>query len=170
MGAPPEPLPKLARALWLQQALREAQDDLEVTQRVLEEAKQRLHEVEDGIATMQTKYRECIAKKEELELKCEQCEQRLSRADKVGSRRGQGGPAGCEGLGGRRGGMYPFPSPWPGPPQPTPRGRLCSSSTGCRMRRCAGRRLWRTWSICLATSPGTCWWLLALWPTWAPSR
>ncbi|XP_022353638.1 dynein heavy chain 1, axonemal [Enhydra lutris kenyoni] len=65
------------------QALREAQDDLEVTQRVLEEAKQRLHEVEDGIATMQTKYRECIAKKEELELKCEQCEQRLGRADKL---------------------------------------------------------------------------------------
>ncbi|XP_032177365.1 dynein heavy chain 1, axonemal isoform X1 [Mustela erminea] len=65
------------------QALREAQDDLDVTQRVLEEAKQRLHEVEDGIATMQTKYRECIAKKEELELKCEQCEQRLGRADKL---------------------------------------------------------------------------------------
>ncbi|KAM7230116.1 hypothetical protein CapIbe_018833 [Capra ibex] len=65
------------------QALREAQDDLEVTQRILEEAKQRLHEVEDGIATMQAKYRECIAKKEELELKCEQCEQRLGRADKL---------------------------------------------------------------------------------------
>uniref|UniRef100_A0A8C4M1C9 Dynein axonemal heavy chain 1 n=1 Tax=Equus asinus TaxID=9793 RepID=A0A8C4M1C9_EQUAS len=65
------------------QALREAQDDLEVTQRILEEAKQRLREVEDGIAMMQTKYRECIAKKEELELKCEQCEQRLSRADKL---------------------------------------------------------------------------------------
>ncbi|ELV10380.1 Dynein heavy chain 1, axonemal [Tupaia chinensis] len=65
------------------QALREAQDDLDVTQKILEEAKQRLHEVEDGIATMQARYRECIAKKEELELKCEQCEQRLSRADKV---------------------------------------------------------------------------------------
>uniref|UniRef100_A0A9L0J1V5 Dynein axonemal heavy chain 1 n=1 Tax=Equus asinus TaxID=9793 RepID=A0A9L0J1V5_EQUAS len=67
----------------VRQALREAQDDLEVTQRILEEAKQRLREVEDGIAMMQTKYRECIAKKEELELKCEQCEQRLSRADKL---------------------------------------------------------------------------------------
>ncbi|XP_072576883.1 dynein axonemal heavy chain 1 isoform X1 [Vulpes vulpes] len=65
------------------QALREAQDDLEVTQRILEEAKQRLREVEDGITTMQTKYRECITKKEELELKCEQCEQRLGRADKL---------------------------------------------------------------------------------------
>lgn len=67
----------------LQQALREAQDDLEVTQRILEEAKHHLREVEDGIATMQAKYRECVAKKEELEMKCEQCEQRLGRADKV---------------------------------------------------------------------------------------
>lgn len=54
-----------------------------MTQKILEEAKQRLQEVEDGIATMQAKYRECVAKKEELELKCEQCEQRLGRADKV---------------------------------------------------------------------------------------
>ncbi|XP_062056155.1 dynein axonemal heavy chain 1 [Lepus europaeus] len=65
------------------QALREAQDDLEVTQKILEEAKQRLREVEDGIALIQAKYQECITKKEELELKCEQCEQRLSRADKL---------------------------------------------------------------------------------------
>ncbi|XP_023368810.1 dynein heavy chain 1, axonemal [Otolemur garnettii] len=65
------------------QALREAQDDLEVTQRILEEAKQSLREVEDGIATMQAKYRECIAKKEDLEMKCEQCEQRVGRADKL---------------------------------------------------------------------------------------
>uniref|UniRef100_A0A8C0W387 Dynein axonemal heavy chain 1 n=1 Tax=Castor canadensis TaxID=51338 RepID=A0A8C0W387_CASCN len=65
------------------QALQEAQDDLEVTQKILEEAKQRLREVEDGIATLQAKYRECVAKKEELELKCEQCEQRLGRADKL---------------------------------------------------------------------------------------
>ncbi|KAI5937324.1 Dynein heavy chain 1, axonemal [Manis javanica] len=65
------------------QALREAQDDLEVTRKVLGEAKQRLHEVEDGIATLQAKYRECVSKKEELELKCEQCEQRLGRADKL---------------------------------------------------------------------------------------
>ncbi|XP_053785531.1 dynein axonemal heavy chain 1 isoform X3 [Desmodus rotundus] len=65
------------------QALREAQDDLEVTQKILEEAKQRLQEVEDGIAVMQARYRECVTKKEELELKCEQCEQRLGRADKL---------------------------------------------------------------------------------------
>ncbi|KAK7819786.1 hypothetical protein U0070_012392 [Myodes glareolus] len=65
------------------QALREAQEDLEVTQRILEEAKQHLREVEDGIATLQAKYRECVSKKEELEMKCEQCEQRLGRADKL---------------------------------------------------------------------------------------
>lgn len=63
--------------------MREAQDDLEVTQRILEEAKHHLREVEDGISTLQAKYRECVTKKEELEMKCEQCEQRLGRADKV---------------------------------------------------------------------------------------
>lgn len=57
-----------------------------MTQKILEEAKQRLQEVEDGITTMQARYRECITKKEELELKCEQCEQRLGRADKVCTR------------------------------------------------------------------------------------
>lgn len=74
-----------------------------MTQKILEEAKQRLQEVEDGIATMQARYRECIAKKEELELKCEQCEQRLSRADKVCTpfRGGYGLPqAGLKCLGG----------------------------------------------------------------------
>lgn len=54
-----------------------------MTQKILDEAKQHLQEVEDGIATMQARYRECVAKKEDLELKCEQCEQRLGRADKV---------------------------------------------------------------------------------------
>lgn len=54
-----------------------------MTQKILEEAKVRLQEVESGISTLQAKYRECIAKKEELELKCEQCEQRLRRSDKV---------------------------------------------------------------------------------------
>uniref|UniRef100_A0A8C3HTZ9 Dynein axonemal heavy chain 1 n=1 Tax=Chrysemys picta bellii TaxID=8478 RepID=A0A8C3HTZ9_CHRPI len=65
------------------QALREAEEDLQVTQKILDEAKDRLREVEDGIATLQAKYRSCIAKKEELELKCELCEQRLGRADKL---------------------------------------------------------------------------------------
>lgn len=82
-GSPTQVLATSQTSFCRQQALREAQDDLEVTQRILEEAKHHLREVEDGIATMQAKYRECVAKKEELEMKCEQCEQRLSRADKV---------------------------------------------------------------------------------------
>lgn len=71
------------RHVFSQQALREAEEDLQVTQKILDEAKDRLREVEDGIATLQAKYRGCIAKKEELEMKCELCEQRLGRADKV---------------------------------------------------------------------------------------
>uniref|UniRef100_A0A8C2TM90 Dynein axonemal heavy chain 1 n=1 Tax=Coturnix japonica TaxID=93934 RepID=A0A8C2TM90_COTJA len=61
-------------------ALREAEEDLRATQEVLDEAKQRLQEVENGIAALQAKYNGCIAKKEELEMKCEQCQQRLGRA------------------------------------------------------------------------------------------
>lgn len=90
-----------------------------MTQRILEEAKQRLHEVEDGIATMQAKYRECIAKKEELELKCEQCEQRLGRADKVrtslGRARGHSLPPWAGGASAVEGvvlGWLSLPSPW----------------------------------------------------------
>ncbi|XP_048343305.1 LOW QUALITY PROTEIN: dynein axonemal heavy chain 1 [Sphaerodactylus townsendi] len=65
------------------QALREAEEDLQATQKVLDEAKERLREVEDGIAHLQAKYRGTLATKEELEMKCEQCEQRLGRADKL---------------------------------------------------------------------------------------
>lgn len=80
-----------------------------MTQRILEEAKQHLREVEDGIATLQAKYRECVAKKEELEMKCEQCEQRLGRADKVCAplrQSLQAGPSGREEL-------LPLGSPYP---------------------------------------------------------
>ncbi|XP_038005283.1 dynein heavy chain 1, axonemal [Motacilla alba alba] len=63
------------------QALREAEEDLRATQLVLDEAKQRLKEVEDGIAMLQAKYEACKANKEELERKCEQCLERLARAD-----------------------------------------------------------------------------------------
>uniref|UniRef100_A0A4W3IMR6 Dynein axonemal heavy chain 1 n=1 Tax=Callorhinchus milii TaxID=7868 RepID=A0A4W3IMR6_CALMI len=65
------------------QALLEAQEDLAVTQQILEEAKARLAGVEDGIAALEAKYLDCVSKKEELENKCEQCEHRLVRADKV---------------------------------------------------------------------------------------
>lgn len=73
-----------------------------MTQRSLEEAKHHLQEVEDGIATLKAKYQECVAKKEELEMKYEQCEQRLSRADKVRAppqQSPQAGPLGRKGLG-----------------------------------------------------------------------
>ncbi|XP_063282706.1 dynein axonemal heavy chain 1 [Pelobates fuscus] len=65
------------------QALREAQEDLAATQKILDEAKARLGAVEDGIATLEAKYKDCVSKKEELEHKCEQCEQKLGRADKL---------------------------------------------------------------------------------------
>ncbi|XP_077133083.1 dynein axonemal heavy chain 1 isoform X2 [Ranitomeya variabilis] len=65
------------------QALKEAQEDLAETQKILDEAKARLNEVEEGIATLQAKYRDCVSKKEELEQKCDQCEQKLIRADKL---------------------------------------------------------------------------------------
>ncbi|XP_038627172.1 dynein heavy chain 1, axonemal [Tachyglossus aculeatus] len=64
-------------------ALHEAQQDLAATQKVLDVAKQRLQEVEDGIIVLQAKYQDCVSKKNELERKCVQCEQRLERADKL---------------------------------------------------------------------------------------
>uniref|UniRef100_A0A8C3XBZ8 Dynein axonemal heavy chain 1 n=1 Tax=Cyanoderma ruficeps TaxID=181631 RepID=A0A8C3XBZ8_9PASS len=63
------------------QALREAEADLRATQLVLDETKQRLKKAEDGIAQLQEKYETCKANKEELERKCEQCLERLARAD-----------------------------------------------------------------------------------------
>lgn len=71
-----------------QQAWQEAEEDLHATQQVLEEAKERLREVEGGIAMLQAKYKSCVAKKKELEMKCEQCQQRLGRADMVRNRAG----------------------------------------------------------------------------------
>ncbi|KAH0630033.1 hypothetical protein JD844_012597 [Phrynosoma platyrhinos] len=53
------------------QALREAEEDLQATQRILDEAKERLRDVEEGIAHLQAKYRGTLATKEELEMKCE---------------------------------------------------------------------------------------------------
>lgn len=65
------------------EALAIAQADLAETQRILDAAKKRLQEVEEGIATLQAKYEDCVRKKDELENKTEECEQRLIRADKV---------------------------------------------------------------------------------------
>ncbi len=50
---------------------------------MLGEAKDRLREVEEGIASLQAKYEECVAKKEDLEYKTELCTARLTRAEKV---------------------------------------------------------------------------------------
>lgn len=63
--------------------LRIATEELQETQRILGEAKQRLVDVEEGLATLQAKYDACVSKKDELENKCKECEARLVRADKV---------------------------------------------------------------------------------------
>ncbi|KAI4880923.1 hypothetical protein NFI96_025448, partial [Prochilodus magdalenae] len=65
------------------QALAEAQEDLAVTQRILDDAKGKLAVVEEGIATLQAKYHDCLAKRDELDSKCQLCEGRLIRADKL---------------------------------------------------------------------------------------
>ena len=54
---------------------------------MLNEAKNRLREVEEGIASLQAKYEETTAKKEELSEKCSLCTARLSRAEKVSDTR-----------------------------------------------------------------------------------
>ena len=63
--------------------LREAQEELATVQRDLDEKRRRLFEVEQGIAALRAKYEECIAKKEELEHKSQECTARLERANKV---------------------------------------------------------------------------------------
>ena len=50
---------------------------------MLNEAKTHLRNVEEGLALLQFKYKECLAKKEELGEKCKLCEARLVRAEKV---------------------------------------------------------------------------------------
>ncbi|KAI5607103.1 dynein heavy chain 1, axonemal, partial [Silurus asotus] len=67
----------------IRKALAAAQEDLEVTQNILKEAKGKLEAVEEGIAALQAKYQECLAKRDELESKCQLCENRLIRADKL---------------------------------------------------------------------------------------
>ena len=65
------------------EALRIAQEELAETQRILDAARKRLAEVEEGIATLQAKYEDCIRKKDELQTKTQECEGRLVRADKL---------------------------------------------------------------------------------------
>lgn len=70
----------------MQKALQEAQEDLAVTQLILDDANEKLAQVEEGIATLQAKYHDCLAKRDELDNKCQLCENRLVRADKVRER------------------------------------------------------------------------------------
>ncbi|XP_052086994.1 dynein axonemal heavy chain 1-like isoform X4 [Mytilus californianus] len=63
--------------------LRQASEELAETQRILDAARQRLQEVTEGIATLQEKYEDVLRKKDELENKCRECEERLIRADKL---------------------------------------------------------------------------------------
>ncbi|KAM4613811.1 dynein axonemal heavy chain 1 [Polymixia lowei] len=65
------------------QALREAQEDLAATQRILDDAKEKLAAVEEGIATLEAKYHDCLAKRDQLDNECQLCESRLVRADKL---------------------------------------------------------------------------------------
>ncbi|XP_035245196.1 dynein heavy chain 1, axonemal isoform X1 [Anguilla anguilla] len=65
------------------QALKEAQEDLAATQKILDEAMGKLAAVEEGIAALEAKYRDCLAKRDELDNKCSLCEARLVRADKL---------------------------------------------------------------------------------------
>ncbi|KAK2862487.1 hypothetical protein Q5P01_002020 [Channa striata] len=67
------------------QALQEAQEDLAVTQKMLNETKEKLAAVESSIASLQAKFRDSLAKKEELDNKYQLCQTRLIRADKLTS-------------------------------------------------------------------------------------
>eukprot|EP00118_Oscarella_pearsei_P012540 m.93002 g.93002 ORF g.93002 m.93002 type:complete len:4173 (+) comp36767_c0_seq9:102-12620(+) len=60
-----------------------AQASLDETVKLLNEAKARLREVEEGIATLKQKYEECVAKKQDLTEKCDLCSARLGRAEKL---------------------------------------------------------------------------------------
>ncbi|KAM9332808.1 dynein axonemal heavy chain 1-like [Pholidichthys leucotaenia] len=64
-------------------ALKEAQDDLAVTQSILDETNKKLEGVEAGIAALEAEYKECVAYKDELDHKYQLCEARLIRADKL---------------------------------------------------------------------------------------
>ncbi|TTB85611.1 Dynein heavy chain 1, axonemal [Bagarius yarrelli] len=67
----------------IREALAVAQEDYEQSQNVVRKAKERLAAVEDGLAALEAKYQECLAKRDELDSKCQLCECRLVRADKL---------------------------------------------------------------------------------------
>ena len=81
---------------------------MDETIRVLNEAKARLKEVEEGIVELQIKFEETEKKKMELKEKCDLCKARLERAEKVRERGRKGGrEGGREGVKGE-GEMYVY--------------------------------------------------------------
>ena len=65
------------------EALKASQEELAAVQKVLDDARRRLSQVEQGIAALKARYEECVQKKEELEFKSAECSARLTRAEKV---------------------------------------------------------------------------------------
>ncbi|KAM4740185.1 dynein axonemal heavy chain 1 [Anableps anableps] len=65
------------------QVLKEAEEDLRVSQQFLYDAKKNLAEVEDSIPSLEAKYQECLAKKKELDNKCQLNEAYLVTANKL---------------------------------------------------------------------------------------
>ena len=65
------------------EAQRIALEALAATQRALANAKAKLKEVEERIATLQAKYEDSVKKKAELEFKVKECQEKLTRAGKV---------------------------------------------------------------------------------------
>lgn len=63
--------------------LKQAMEELEVTEKILFAAKKKLYDVESGVARLQRQYNDSMAKKQFLEDKCKLCMARLDRADKV---------------------------------------------------------------------------------------
>ena len=65
------------------EAQQKAMEDLAVTQRTLANAKAKLKEVEEKLATLQAKYEDSVRKKAELEVRVKECEEKVVRAGKV---------------------------------------------------------------------------------------
>jgi dynein heavy chain len=65
------------------EAQRQALEALAATQRTLANAKAKLKEVEERIATLQAKYDDSVRKKADLEIKVRECQEKLTRAGKV---------------------------------------------------------------------------------------
>lgn len=65
------------------EAQRIALEELAENQKTLANAKAKLKEVEEKLATLQAKYDDSVRKKAELEVKVKECEEKVVRAGKV---------------------------------------------------------------------------------------